>query len=86
MHLRAGRGYPPSRGAERGGQSKRRATIRQLGDLESFVALRNDGVAEEGGPVALRPRLSPGVPLSILRAHDRSPNLGGGAGTVNGAA
>ena len=52
------------------GQHNRRATSRQLGDLEVLRGVRSgcDGVAEERGPVALRPRLSPGGQLSRLVA------------------
>jgi hypothetical protein len=37
---------------------------RQLGDLRSLRGVQVNGVAEERGSVALRPRLSPSVPLS----------------------
>src|SRR5262245_42375717 len=41
--------------------------VRRLGGRGAFVASEltsGAGVAEERGPVALRPRLSPGVPLT----------------------
>src|SRR5881296_1625718 len=62
---RAGMGSPPHWDVE--------LPVRQLGGLGSLSG-RLDGVAEGGrGPVALRPRLSPGLPLSaVLQTEIRS--------------
>ena len=62
------------------GQADARYSHRRLGDRGSFEASgRVDGVAEERGPVALRPRLSPGVPLS----RESVTELRGGTTAVN---
>jgi hypothetical protein len=60
--------------SSRTGQRKRRATFRQLGDLGSFVASAGTWAASRRrrGPVALRPRLSPGGLLSRCDRYGRA--------------
>jgi hypothetical protein len=51
----------------------RRADLTQLGGLEVLRGVLSSGVAGRRGPVALRPRLSPGVPSSVCKRPQRRP-------------